>query len=99
MDLHSMIRCIPISTNRFTQKCDCVQNHKNIFLFLKHIMKQARMSGRMLIFDQIMSIFYEAKFFGQFWLCPPPPQKKNVFSRAPMWLTIDTFPRMFLKFF
>ena len=37
IDLQSLIRSIPVKTNRFTQKCDCFQNHKDIFLFLKPI--------------------------------------------------------------
>ena len=36
MDLYCLINCIPKSTNRFTQKCDCFQNNFEIFLFLKH---------------------------------------------------------------
>ena len=31
MDLYSLTSCIPISINRFTQKCDCFQNHSDIF--------------------------------------------------------------------
>ena len=31
MDLYFLISCIPISTNRFTQKCDCFQNYSDIF--------------------------------------------------------------------
>ena len=42
-----------MSTNRFIQKCDCFQSH-------------AKTSGKMSIADHIMSIFYEATFFGKF---------------------------------
>ena len=34
MDLYSLISCISINTNRFTQKYDCFQNHSNIFFIL-----------------------------------------------------------------
>ena len=50
MDLYSLTSCIPISINRFTQKCDCFQNHSDILVadwgprsvyskarFLKHL--------------------------------------------------------------
>ena len=30
----SLISCIPINTNRFTQKCDCFLNHSVSFLLL-----------------------------------------------------------------
>ena len=52
MALYSLISC-----NRFTQKFDCFQKHSDIFLFLKHIMKQVKTSGK---------CFYEAKIFGEF---------------------------------
>ena len=29
--VYSLINCVPISTNRFTQKCDCFQNHSDFF--------------------------------------------------------------------
>ena len=57
MDLYSLISCIPISTNHFAQKCDCFQNHSEIFLFPNHIMKKVKTSGEILIVDSIMSIF------------------------------------------
>ena len=34
MDLYSLIRSIPISTNCFTQKCDFLQNHSKISVWL-----------------------------------------------------------------
>ena len=39
MDLHSLINCIPLSSNYFTQKCDCYLSLVRFFLFLQHIMK------------------------------------------------------------
>ena len=39
MDFYSLIRCIPMSTNRFTQWCDCFQSQSENFLFLKHYYK------------------------------------------------------------
>ena len=92
----SLISCITISTNRFTKKIDCFQDHRNIsFLFLRHInpflanvpalyplktpeniwfsgvfrgYKMGKLtsnglkaSGKMLISDQIVSIFLWSK--------------------------------------
>ena len=35
MDLYSLVNCIPLSTNRFAQKCDCFQSQSdNFFYFL-----------------------------------------------------------------
>ena len=67
MDLYSLIN-LPISTNYFIQKCGCFQNYSDIFLFLNHIVKQVKTSGKMLIVNPIVSKFdlYEAKFFEQF---------------------------------
>ena len=31
MDFYSLISCKPLSTSRFTQKCDCFQSHSEIF--------------------------------------------------------------------
>ena len=92
----SLISCITISTNRFTKKIDCFQDHRNIsFLFLRYInpflanipalyllktpeniwfsgvfrgYKMGKLtsnglkaSGKMLISDQIVSIFLWSK--------------------------------------
>ena len=33
MDLYSLISCIPITTNRFTQNCYWFQNHNDMYIF------------------------------------------------------------------
>ena len=60
MDVYSLISCIPIITTSFTQKCGCFQNHSDIFLFLKHIMKYIKTTAKS------WAYFYDAKCFGQF---------------------------------
>ena len=81
VDLYTLISWIPMSTNRFTWKCDCFQSYSgNFFLFLKHIMQQVKTSGEMWILDSIMSIFLWSKFF---WAILALPSKKH-FSCAPL---------------
>ena len=70
MDLYSLIRCIQITTNRFTHKCACFQSHSDIFLSLQHIMKYVKTNGKMLIVDRIKKNFlpcaygWDAKYWG-----------------------------------
>ena len=47
MDLYSLISCIPKSTNRFTQKCDCFQNNSDIFFILYAYEEAGKASGKM----------------------------------------------------
>ena len=58
MDLYCLISCIPRMTNRFTQKWTLSdENHNgNFFLFLKHIIKQVKASGKILLVE--VKIFY-----------------------------------------
>ena len=78
MDFYSLIICIPVNTNCFTQKCDCFQNYSDIFLFLKHIMKLIKTSGKMLIVDRVMTMFLLCKIFWVFLaLLPKAYHKKN----------------------
>ena len=51
MNLNPLISCIPISTNRFTQKCDCFPNHCDSFLLREDNMIQVKTSGVMLTVD------------------------------------------------
>ena len=38
MDLYSLVSCIPMNTSRFTQKCDCFQNHSDNYFYSLNIL-------------------------------------------------------------
>ena len=59
MDLYSLTNFIPISTNRFTQKCNCFESISDIFLFLKEV----KATSKILIVDYIMNIYLLSKNF------------------------------------
>ena len=73
MDFYSLINCIPVNTNCFTQKHGYFQNHSDIFLLLKHTIKLIKTSGKMLIVDRIMTIFIWSRYF---WAILAQPPKK-----------------------
>ena len=73
MDFYSLINCIPVNTNCFTQKYGYFQNHSDIFLLLKHNIKLIKTSGKMLVVDRIMTIFIWSK---NFWAILAQPPKK-----------------------
>ena len=99
MEIYFLISFIQISTNRFTQKCGCFKNHGDIFLFLKHILKYVKTSGKILIIDRIMSIFLWSKIFQTVFALSPfhPPPLKIIFqcvyaplytsASSPLWYT------------
>ena len=76
MDLYSLIRYLPISTNRFTKKM-CY-----FFYFFRILWnkKRVKTSDKMLIVDRIMNIFLWSKFFLASLALPA----FKIFSRAPM---------------
>ena len=86
MDLYSLISCIPMSTNRFTQKWDCFQSQSDNYFFLKLIMKSVKTSGKMLLATLSWAYFYEAKFFGQYKVLRLQDALIIIISRRNKWM-------------
>ena len=91
MNLYSLISCIPISTNRFTQKCDCFQNqnHSDYFFYLiSTLWSRWKQVEKCQSSVESCAYFYEAKFSAHLIPPPPPPPppppQKKMFPRVPM---------------
>ena len=65
MDFYSLISCVSISTNRFTDKCDCFQNqYDNFFLYLEHMQNVNRRPNHEHIFmkQNVICNFFSSAF-------------------------------------